>query len=262
MKFAVQEHMLPPETVSERFALAKKIGFDGVEVWGSTSEKLADELQTAAEMHSIPVSTICAGYGGCPLSSDPGQRQLAMDDIRKILAIAGKFGAVGMIMVPIFGPPQIPDLAPARGFRELEVELLVAELKELAPVAKEHNTCILLESLNRYETHFLNTQQQSFDICEQVSHPNVMLMSDFFHMNIEETDSPNALKTVKKYLKHVHLADNTRMQPGTGKLDFAANFKALKDIGFDGFGSLECSIAGDDKAHALAETLRFLKQFA
>ncbi|MDP6381076.1 MAG: TIM barrel protein, partial [Phycisphaerae bacterium] len=157
MKFAVQLNMLPGGTVSEQFALAKKIGFDGIEVQGSGLGDVVDEVQKASDEQSLPVSSICAGYRGTPLAADPAERQIALDDIEKLLGFGGKLGCVGLIMVPIFYGPQIPDLSPWKSFRELETELFVAQLKQLGPVAQQNNTLILIESLNRYETHFLNT---------------------------------------------------------------------------------------------------------
>ena len=72
------------------------------------------------------------------------------------------------------------------------------------------------------------------------------LLSDFFHMHIEETSSPEAFRAAKAYTTHIHLADNTRMEPGTGDIDFVASFKVLKENGFDGFMAYECGISGSD----------------
>ena len=62
-----------------------------------------------------------------------------------------------------------------------------------------------------------------------------MVMADFFHMDIEESDAPAAIERVGGLIGHVHLADNQRKEPGSGDLDFARNFRALKKIGFDGY---------------------------
>ena len=65
-------------------------------------------------------------------------------------------------------------------------------------------------------------------------------------------------------LGHVHTADNNRFQPGAGCLDFQPTFTALKQIGYDGFVSIECSALGGPALKkgadaALAESVDFLR---
>ena len=182
-----------------------------------------------------------------------------MEESKQYLALAGKLGAVGQIVPPIFGGPRINDLSPLESAVSMEKRLLVELCKELGDAAAEANTLLLLEPLNRYEQHLLRRQADGAEICEKTGHPNVAIISDFFHMHIEETDSPAAIRDNANYVKHVHLADNTRMEPGTGDIDFVAGFKALHDIGFTGYMAFECGISGDDKAAALKKSLEYLR---
>ena len=55
-----------------------------------------------------------------------------------------------------------------------------------------------------------------------------------------------------------HLADSSRLQPGTAHTDFAGAFRALRDIGFEGYMAMECGIRGDEEV-ALPETVRYLR---
>ena len=63
-------------------------------------------------------------------------------------------------MVPIFGAPRISDLSPYKSTAELETELLVELLKDLGGYAEEVGNIVLLEPLNRYETHFNQNPQR------------------------------------------------------------------------------------------------------
>ncbi|HQY30481.1 MAG TPA: TIM barrel protein, partial [Thermomicrobiales bacterium] len=47
-------------------------------------------------------------------------------------------------------------------------------------------------------------------------------------------------------LGYVHIADNNRLQPGAGCLDFSVPFAALKEINYRGYISLECSALGGE----------------
>jgi len=259
MKLAAQEGMIPGRDLHEKLANMEKLGFEGLETWGAEIWNRERELRDALANSRVKLSTICAGYRGCVLDPDPKQRQQAIDDIKRILDVAGALGAVGLIFVPIFGGPRIPDLSPLKDAIALEKELLVKILKELAPHAKAAGTCILVEPLNRYETHLLRRLADGAEICEQVKHPNVQLMADFFHMSIEEPCIAESIRAAGKWIKHIHLADSTRTQPGTGHTDFKEGFKALKSVGFGNYMALECGITGADRMKSLANCVKYLK---
>src|SRR5205085_8037245 len=125
-----------------------------------------------------------------------------------------------------------------------ERELLIVQLRTLAAYATASGTAVLLEPLNRYEANCLPTQAYGAAIVREVGSPGVRLMSDLFHMHIEETNSPAALREVGETIGHVHLADNTRKEPGTGDIDFRAAFAALKEVGFGGWMAFECGLSG------------------
>jgi len=258
MKLACQEGLVPGDSLGQKLEKLARWGYAGVEFGGRGIFDRVDEITAALASSQVAASTICAGYRGCFLDPDPAQRQLAMDDMRRLLDVAGAIGAVGVICVPIFGAPRLPNLAPLADPIKLERDLFVRQLKELAPHAKAAKAKILVEALNRYETHLLRTQADAAAIIRRVKHPNVQIMSDFFHMSLEELDIPKAIARCGKHIKHVHLADSTRMQPGTARTDFRAGFAALKAARFRGYMALECGILGDrDKAlEACAAFLR------
>lgn len=258
LKIASQLGLAPGKDVLEQFENLKEYGFEGVEIPGRVLRDILGDVQKASEQTGLPVTTICAGYGGCPLDSDPGEREIAVREAKELLTIAGDLGAVGLIFVPIFGGPRVPDLSPLYGAVELE-KLLVAKLVEdLGAHAEKAGTLLLLEPLNRGETHFWRRLRDAVEIAEQVSSPGVKIMADLYHMNIEEPRIDESIREAGDWIEHVHLADSHRQQPGTGHTDFKSAFAALKDIGFDKYMALECGVTGDPE-QALPECVEFLK---
>ena len=142
-----------------------------------------------------------------------------------------------------FGPPQVPDLSPLTSVAQLQRDLLVAVLRPLAAEAASMGVSLLLEPLNRYEARFPKDLAEGCSICEEVRSTGLRLMADFFHMSIEEADIA-ALLTVPPatYVRHIHLADSNRQLPGLGHTQFVEAFRALDEIGFEGFGALECAV--------------------
>ena len=262
MKLACQEGMTPGKGLKEKLALLEEYGYEGIEFGGRAllDKAKVDEVIRLTQDSSVKPSTLCAGYGGCLLSPDPQQRQLAIDDIKTLLEVTARIGAIGLITVPIFGPPQLPDLSPYKNKIELENDLLTELLYDIAKHAEQVGSILLLEPLNRYETHFVRTLAQAVEFAQKINNPSVKIMADFFHMSIEEQDIAQSIRQAGEYIYHIHLADSTRLLPGYGHTDFASGFAALKEIGFDKYMAMECGIPGKPEEE-LPKSAQYLKQF-
>jgi len=139
---------------------------------------------------------------------------------------------------------------------------MVAACKEIGPHAAAHGALFMLEPLNRYEQHYLRLQSDGVRVIKEAGVEGIGLLSDFFHMHIEETDTPATIRDNGQYISHMHLADNTRMEPGTGDIDFVSSFKALREVGFKGFMAYECGISGssaDERAKNLERSLQYIR---
>ena len=76
-------------------------------------------------------------------------------------------------------------------------------------------------------------------IIDEVKKPNLKMLVDTFHMNIEEPDMVESILGAKEYISHVHFADSNRWAPGCGHIDFRKILEALKQIGYRGAISAE-----------------------
>lgn len=98
---------------------------------------------------------------------------------------------------------------------------------------------LLLEPLNRYETDLLNKVGDVCLLADQTQESAVSVLADLFHMNIEETDIPQALLACGTRLGHVHLADSNRQAAGRGHTPMEPIFRTLKAMGYQGYVSAE-----------------------
>lgn len=258
MKLSCQENLVPGDSLEEKLNNLEKYGFDGIELQGRGIFERGEEIKKSLSKSPIKASTICAGFSGCPLDSKREERERAIADIKKLLEIASEIGAVGLIIVPVFGPPKIPDLSPYATDIELEKRLFVDILKEIGDYASNLNSLLLVEPLNRYETHFLNRLEQTIEICEKVNSPRIKIMADFFHMSIEEPDIAKSLEKAGDWVAHIHLADSNRKLPGQGHTNFKGPFAALKKIGYNQYMALECGILGNPEEE-LPKCVKYLK---
>jgi sugar phosphate isomerase/epimerase len=261
MKIAIQENLVPGKNFSDQLYNIEKFGFEGVEIWGFELEKRIDEVKSSLETSKVKISTICVGYEGSLLGSERKERESAIEGLKNLLKMCSDLGAVGVITVPAFGGPKISDLYPWNtDIKEVEKRILVEECKILEKTADEYNSFVLLEPLNRYETHFLNTLQDAVDICKETQGEHIKIMADFFHMNIEETKISESIKNAFDYILHVHLADSNRLLPGYGHIDFETAFKTLKENEYSAFLTLECGVPGDPYVE-LPKCANYLKNF-
>ncbi|MCC6312678.1 MAG: sugar phosphate isomerase/epimerase [Thermomicrobiales bacterium] len=243
MKLAIREGMVPGRTLPERLTWIERAGLQGIELHGDALGLPADDLRAIFAVSPVQLASIDGGVG--LLDADPAVRAAARDRIAARLALAGELGAAGVLVVPQFGRvPALPDLAPVSSGADLERALLLAALRDLAPVAHASGARLFLEPLNRYEAYLVNRVAQGATLAAEIG-PEVGTMADFFHMNIEEADIPDAIRVGGERIVHVHLADSNRLQPGRGHLDFASGFAALKEIGYDGWFGIECRLEGD-----------------
>jgi sugar phosphate isomerase/epimerase len=258
VKLAVRESMIPGASLEEKVTFLESIDYDGIELHEASSlQRSAADLATVFEGSPVRPTTIDGARS--LLSPLPAERAASLAQLRGRLELCGRLRAVAVLLVPIFGPPQLPDLSPYHTPVELERELLLAALKELAPVAEQHDAVLMLEPLNRYETHLVNTLDQGADYCRRVNRPGVRIMADFFHMNLEEADIAASIRGAVPFVRYVHVADSNRKQPGRGHLDFRPGFRALKDAGYDGYLGVECGLIGTAQ-DALRETALFLRK--
>ncbi|MCC7492214.1 MAG: sugar phosphate isomerase/epimerase [Fimbriimonadaceae bacterium] len=260
MKLAVQLGLLPGATVADKQQWAADHGVEGIEIsaWNYKPEELGRAKDDFASS-PVPISSVCGNSSFDFLDPDPAKRRASMDACKAYLRFCGEVGAAGQIVPPIFGGPRINDLSPYLDAITLEKNLLVELVKELGDVAAAAGCWLLLEPLNRYEQHLLRRQADGVEICERAQHAHVMILADFFHMHIEETNTPDAIRAAGRWIRHFHLADNTRQEPGTGDIDYVAGMKACLDIGFGGYLAYECGVSGDDKAVSLAKSLDYMR---
>lgn len=120
-----------------------------------------------------------------------------------------------------------------------ESDAICRLVDRVAQKARDLNMRLGLEPCNRYETHLLNTARQTAEIIERVGAPNVFIHLDTYHMNIEEAGMAEGFADAGEHLGYVHLSESNRGVPGRGTLDWAATFKGLADVEFQGTMTLE-----------------------
>jgi D-psicose/D-tagatose/L-ribulose 3-epimerase len=118
--------------------------------------------------------------------------------------------------------------------RERDVEEIARVLRSLGEYAADRGVVLGVETLNRFETSFLNTTAQALELIDRIDHSAVGVALDLFHLGIEEKHVGDALRAAGRRLVHLQVAENDRGTPGTGSLPWADVATALHEIGYRG----------------------------
>lgn len=228
------------ETSFERVA---RCGYDTIELLGNPDAFDVEEINRLARQHGIVPASLCMIYTPETdvVSSDAAVRANARD---YIIGMLDRAAAVGVEVIPIT-PTACMKVVPEVAL-EQEWEWARDTILASAEAAQERGIKIVIEPWNRYETYLINRLDQAVKMVGDVGHPNVGIKGDLFHMNIEELDLADAIRTAGKHLWHLDVADSTRAAPGVGHTELAPIVQALREIGFDGILNFELLPAAGD----------------
>ena len=253
-RLAIQSRLLPGDSLREKHENALRYGFEGMEL---SHFPMIDAAREALR-DGVPVTALCSGHRGWFIDPDPAEIAACIEDVKTLLELGAALDA-GLIIVPIYGrSARLPPHCGTGRTPEEDEALWLRGLEEVTRHAEKVGGRLIIEAINRYENPLSITVADALRYARTAASPHVRMMGDVFHMNIEEADPAAALQACADLLAYVHLADNQRLEPGTGHIDFAGVFAALDRIGYDGWASLECGLSGPAD-EVLPRTVGFLR---
>lgn len=241
---ACQYRMLPKELKdAERFALAKKCGFEGIELNGPIADLVAaKEMGALAKEAGVPIHSVVNGWGG-PLS-DPKPENVAkgIAGMETSLRCAKAVGADAVLLVPAVVNEEV-------GYGEAW-ERSQKNVRKLLPLAKELQVTIAVENV---WNKFLLSPREFAQYVDQFDDPWLKAYIDVGNM-ILFGFAQDWLRTVGRRIVRIHLKDFKRPTDSKGYrwtnlLEGDVNWpqvrKALEEIGYRGYLTPELD-AGDE----------------
>jgi D-psicose/D-tagatose/L-ribulose 3-epimerase len=115
----------------------------------------------------------------------------------------------------------------------------VQSMKEAVRKAEDLGLLWNIEVVNRFEQFLINTAEEAVAYVEEVGSPNLKILLDTYHMNIEEDSFAAAIRTAGSLLGHMHLGETNRKPPGRGKVPWLEVAAALREVDYDGWIVME-----------------------
>jgi D-psicose/D-tagatose/L-ribulose 3-epimerase len=234
LKFAMHNWMRaePIEDTIERLG---RCGYDAIEISGEPAVWDTDEVKGLMDKHGVGCwGSVTLMTGGRDLvHEDAYVRRGSIDYVKDTMSQIAAWGGEIITIVPSTVGKVVPMGSP-----EDEWSWAVESLKECQAHGEGLGVRIGLEPLNRFETYFLNRADQALALAEDVG-GDCGVSLDIFHMNIEEADWPQAIRNAGDRLVDFHVADNNRMPPGQGAIDWETLVRTLDEVGYAGCVTVE-----------------------
>lgn len=234
-----------------------RLGYDVVELPVEEIGQFdVDRVRELAADSGVELS-VCAVIGGGRDLLLPGEVDHGVAYLRGCIEIAQQVGSP-TVAGPFYSAVGRCWRASADE-RSADAARLAEVLRGLGDYAQERGVSLAVETLNRFETSFLNTTEQALELIRQVDHPAVGLCLDLFHLGIEEKSPADAFRRAGAHLLHVQVAENDRGTPGTGHLPWREVAAALREIDYEGHVVIETF---SDRVEAIARAAAIWRPLA
>ncbi|MCS7014630.1 MAG: sugar phosphate isomerase/epimerase [Gemmatales bacterium] len=240
MKTGMNLLLWTTHVTEQHFPLLEKLrlaGFDGVELPIFEGDE-AHYQRIGRELDRLGLgrtAVTVVGPEASPISPEPSVRKAALERLRWAMAMARACGAE-LLCGPFHSPLGVFS---GTGPTEDEKQRAVEVLRQAAEEAQRTGIRLAIEYLNRFECYFLTTAAEAKQLVERVNHPAFRMMYDTFHANIEEKNIAQTIASIRDILIHVHISENDRGTPGSGHVHWDDTFRTLRQIGYDGWLTIE-----------------------
>jgi sugar phosphate isomerase/epimerase len=255
MKLGVVQHVFGgAKDDAERFARAKALGIAGVEPDLSLAD-LADptearlrSIRAARDASGLSIPALCVGeHNNLGMSFATWRGDEPANEVRKMVRWASQLG-VGALLVPFFFANEPKSVAQRRKLCE--------QLKPICVEAERLNVDVCFEGVL--------PATQLWQMADWIGSPAFGVYFDTGNATWIGLDAPSEIRALGKLIRRAHMKDqfvstgDTRC--GTGNVDFAACARALADVGYDDWITIEAfGLSDESLAVDLAAARKFFK---
>jgi sugar phosphate isomerase/epimerase len=278
-KYAICNETFDAWPFEKAFAFAAECGYQGIEIAPFTIAQYATDISAArraevrrqaerAKLEIIGLHWLLAKTKGFHLTSpDAEVRRRTAAYFGELARLCADLG--GKIMV--LGSPQQRNLAPGVT-KEQGMKYAAGVLRAVAPALEKTGVVVAIEPLGLVETNFLTSAADAVELIELVDSPRCRLHLDCKAMASEEGRKedcihnrpffwiPDLIRTYRNAMVHFHANDPNLQGPGFGKLDFVPIMKALADIDYRGWVSVEVFDYTPGSERLTRESIEYLRR--
>lgn len=267
MKYAICNETFQDWPFEKAFAYAAQVGYTGIEIapftlggpiagFGAEKRAILKGQIAGAGLECVGLHWLLARTEGFYLTTpDEAVRRRTGDYLGELARLCRDLD--GTIMV--LGSPVQRNLLP--GVSHGQAMAFAADtIKRAMPVLEDCGVTLALEPLAPTEGDFLNTAALGIELAEMVGSPNCRLHLDVKAMSSEAIPIEQVIRESRDWIAHFHANDPNLLGPGMGEVVFEPIFKALKDISYDGWVSVEVFRYEPGIETICEESLRYMRE--
>ncbi|WP_134698698.1 sugar phosphate isomerase/epimerase [Ammoniphilus sp. YIM 78166] len=233
---------LPSYSLDEVITRLSSFGYDAIEIGCASphawpdylSKERRQEIYKLLQQKNLKVSAMLPAPGGGPGMNPSSplaeEREFTIRHYKDVVRLAHEWECPTVIWVAGWV---------VHGLSQRDAWNYSAEgLADVARYAKELGVTMVVEPTPA-DSNLIETADDALLLSEQTGESNVKVMFDTFHALYRNEVASDYVYRMADKLHHVHISDNDRLPPGQGRCDFTAVLKALKEINYDGYLSME-----------------------
>jgi sugar phosphate isomerase/epimerase len=159
----------------------------------------------------------------------------------------------------VLGSPMQRRLPPGATRAQAE-DYALDTLRHALPELEKQRVYLCLEPLAPPEAEFLLTAAEGKGMIDRLASPWARLHLDVKAMSSEAKPVPEIIREFSPWMQHFHANDPNRRGPGFGDVDFVPIFNALKDVGYQGWVSVEVFDYTPDPETIARESIRYMRE--
>lgn len=267
MKFAICNELFEGWDFGDACRYAASVGYTGIEIapytlpvpvrqFSQSDRSQMRQEAVDAGIEIIGLHWVLAKTEGFHISHpDAAVRDATVDYLGELARLCGDLG--GRIMV--FGSPKQRSVMEGMTYQQAW-ELAKDTFSRLRNPLRQAGVTLCLEPLGPQETNFMNTADEALRMVGEIGDPNIQLLLDVKAMSTESRDMGDIIRSSAGYVKHFHANDANMRGPGFGDTDFRPVVEALREIGYDGWVSVEVFDFTPDPETIASKSMEYLKQ--
>jgi inosose dehydratase len=225
------------------------LGYEGVEMFDGNVVDYADrpdELNGLLESAGVQLVGVYTGANFIYEEILPEE----LTRVTRAAEVAQQFGATSLVVGG--------GARRASGTRDEDYERLAAALDTVTDIAEAHG----LEAC--YHPHLSTIVESPAELDRLLPHTRIGFCPDTAHLAAGGGDPAELIRRFPDRVRHVHLKD-LQLEPfgflplGTGRVDFADVYAALRETGYDGWLVVELDVYDGDPRDAAAHSLTYLQ---
>jgi sugar phosphate isomerase/epimerase len=246
IKFAICNEIFQGWGIESALAFAAETGYDALEIAPFTladsvldiSARRRREIRAAATKAGIAIAGIhwvlVKPEGLYITHPDAAIRRQTADYFCALVDFCADVGGTRIIV----GSPKQRNLQPGVTWQQ-GWDCARETFAPAAQRAQERGVVLCLEPLSTEETNFITTARQAIEFIQTFANPNFQIILDVKAMCSEGRPLPEIIRESWPHFAHFHANDRNRKGPGFGEIDFKPIAHALKDVGYQGYVSVE-----------------------